>query len=361
MIKGKLPFGNARRSGQHRQLDAEGDPGIPAARTSPRPLFSDASAAPESSAWHAEPAVPFAEPEGGKQGGPPQWAPIVVDEPIVDFEPKPPTTNSYRPDTVFDGWSSEYLTVRLASVRGYSHRYSGLPRQDDAVVEFHRGSGAVLFAVADGVSSARQSDVGASTACMTAIATMRRQLDTGRGMDLTYVAEDAARSLTAQAAQMLDQDQVTAAAVEELLATTLVAGYIAPSADGCGGAIIQIGDSSAWILAQDRFYPMLEQKNDPHAEFISSAVSPLPRIPEHLAAVEFSLCSGDALLIGTDGFGDPLGDGEGKVGYLFAENLRRPPPGRGLAHLLDFSRDTFDDDRTLVAVWPRPPKPGVTK
>jgi hypothetical protein len=25
------------------------------------------------------------------------------------------------------------------------------------------------------------------------------------------------------------------------------------------------------------------------------------------------------------------------------------------AHMVDFSRETFDDDRTLVAVWPRRP------
>jgi hypothetical protein len=61
------------------------------------------------------------------------------------------------------------------------------------------------------------------------------------------------------------------------------------------------------------------------------------------------------LLVGTDGFGDPLGDGDGKVGQLFAEHLKMPPPPRALAHLLDFSRETFDDDRTLLAIWPLPP------
>jgi hypothetical protein len=33
--------------------------------------------------------------------------------------------------------------------------------------------------------------------------------------------------------------------------------------------------------------------------------------------------------------------------------LAEPPPILGLAHAVDFSRETFDDDRTLVAVWPR--------
>ena len=60
------------------------------------------------------------------------------------------------------------------------------------------------------------------------------------------------------------------------------------------------------------------------------------------------------LLVGTDGIGDPLGDGSGKVGELFARMLAQPPPPLALAHLLDFSRDTFDDDRTLIAIWQRP-------
>jgi len=38
---------------------------------------------------------------------------------------------------------------------------------------------------------------------------------------------------------------------------------------------------------------------------------------------------------------------------LLADCLRTPPPPRAFAHVLDFSRETFDDDRTLVSIWPR--------
>ncbi|MGH3832079.1 MAG: hypothetical protein ACRDRS_16810 [Pseudonocardiaceae bacterium] len=65
------------------------------------------------------------------------------------------------------------------------------------------------------------------------------------------------------------------------------------------------------------------------------------------------LALGTVLLVGTDGFGDPLGDGSGLVGDLFREVLASPPPPLGLAHALDFSRETFDDDRTLLVVWPQ--------
>jgi hypothetical protein len=61
------------------------------------------------------------------------------------------------------------------------------------------------------------------------------------------------------------------------------------------------------------------------------------------------------LLIATDGIGDPLGTGQGGVGNLFREVLTKPTPPSLIefAHAVDFSRETFDDDRTLVAVWPR--------
>jgi hypothetical protein len=65
------------------------------------------------------------------------------------------------------------------------------------------------------------------------------------------------------------------------------------------------------------------------------------------------LAHGEVLLIGTDGFGDPLGDGTGPVGAHFAVRLARPRPPIAFAHDLDFSRETFDDDRTLLAIWPR--------
>ncbi|WP_207544239.1 hypothetical protein, partial [Mycobacterium alsense] len=72
-----------------------------------------------------------------------------------------------------------------------------------------------------------------------------------------------------------------------------------------------------------------------------------PRFRNRLAA--------EVLLIATDGIGDPLGTGQGGVGNLLRDVLTRPCPPSLIefAHAMDFSRETFDDDRTLVAVWPR--------
>ena len=130
--------------------------------------------------------------------------------------------------------------------------------------------------------------------------------------------------------------------------------HAVPDATGAAAAIIQIGDSGAWILHGSRYHPLGTQKHDPDAQVISSTVSPLPRIPAVIRPVEFGFPPEAVLLIGSDGFGDPLGDGDGKIGQLFGHHLSTPPPPRALAHLLDFSRDTFDDDRTLLALWQQP-------
>ena len=60
---------------------------------------------------------------------------------------------------------------------------------------------------------------------------------------------------------------------------------------------------------------------------------------------------GETLLIGTDGVWDPIGDGQGLVAGFLVGALGRSLPHRlDFLRVVDFCRDTFDDDRTLVAV-----------
>jgi hypothetical protein len=311
-----------------------------------------------------------AEPGPARPGGPAEetasgtdrWGPVIVGDPTFDFEPQPPAAASYRPDTIFDGWSADRVTVRAASVRGYSHRYRGIPRQDDAEVAFHQASGTVLFAVADGVSGASQSHLGATAACQTAISTLRWQLESTGIPDWDEVIRDTTDELSYQAAWLLGSDErPDLAAVEKLVATTLTAGYAVPDGHDLRAAVVQVGDSGAWVLHKDRYHPVGSPKIDPRQQVTSSAVTALPRTPAAIRPVQITLPPDAVLLIGTDGFGDALGDGDGRVGQLFARHLAVPPPARALAHLLDFSRETFDDDRTLIAVWPRPAGRGESR
>jgi serine/threonine protein phosphatase PrpC len=279
---------------------------------------------------------------------------VVVDRPVTSFDPRPANRPPYLPDTIVDGWSISHFTVRLASVRGYAHRFYGTPRQDDIVVAVHDATDSVIFAVADGVSAAERAEVGAAQACRTAVGGMLAALDRDpRALDWTHLMKSVAGQLVElvrpQSGSVIDDPHVRAG---KLFATTLVAGIARPTATGSVATLVQIGDSGAWLLDRGRYVSVVRQKTDPAAAVVTSSVSALPQLPPQIQPVTVPLTPGTALLVGTDGFGDPLGDGGGLVGDLFRDVLASPPPPLGLAHALDFSRETFDDDRTLLVVWP---------
>lgn len=307
----------------------------------------------EAEALAARSAPPAREP------GP--WDPIVVGRPIYDFEPRPPVPKTYGgpdyvPDTMSDGWSSSGITLRLASVRGYSHRYQGTSRQDHAEALFHQGADGrewVVFAVADGVGSAHRSEVGAIDATQAAIDAVVGHLEERRPPDWDAIVDAAASHLAVRAGYLLRTAQPSFAQVADLLATTLVVGVVTATPRGLEASVARVGDSGAWVLGRGGYRPLFGLKHDPRAAVASSAVAALPQVPHPVASATVTVGPDEVLLLATDGLGDPLGDGTGQVGELFARHLATPPPPRGLAHLLDFSRDTFDDDRTLLALWPR--------
>jgi len=287
------------------------------------------------------------------------WRPIVVDRPMLDFEPAPPTPGPlpYFPDTVLDGWSSADFTMRLAAVRGSSHRYRGQPRQDHAEAFCITGEEAegerVIFAVADGVSNSAHGELGSLLAVQGAVRSLRRQTEAAGQLDWGGVLDTAVTTMVHGAQNVFGVANPSLREVGNLMATTLVCGMVWSTESGYTVALTRVGDSGAWVLDRHGFRPLFEPKRAAHAEVLPSGVAALPLIPAHPQEVRLKLLPDEVLLVGTDGFSDPLGDGTGEIGALFAHWLARTPPARGFAHLLDFSRDTFDDDRALVAIWPR--------
>ncbi|MEU7581630.1 protein phosphatase 2C domain-containing protein [Streptomyces sp. NPDC041068] len=286
-----------------------------------------------------------------------QWRPMKVGTPAPVFEPKPPSGLSYRPDTVCDGWSTEALHLRLASVRGLQHRFDGRPREDDVAAACDSMTRTVVFAVADGVSGARQPHIGSQLACRSAVDEMLAQVQGDGGgyvPDWDKVLSTVHWQLLEQARRILRHPDAGPKDTAELLATTLVAGTATPTGRGVDIQLISVGDSGAWQIQHERFYRLVGGKSAGADGLISCAVDPLPFLPSSvIRPLSFGLEQGTVLLVGTDGFGDPLGDGTGAVARLFYDRLRSPIPPLSFAHLLDFSRETFDDDRTLIALWPR--------
>jgi hypothetical protein len=280
--------------------------------------------------------------------------PSPTGEPAViaaDFRPLP-----FRPDQVIDGWSTTTMTLRGASLRGHLHRYSGAPRQDDFAMH-HLVGGRVIVLVADGVSGATQSHIGASTAIRVAAQWLQSNLQDDIGStDWLTMFKGTAWKLTEQAKTLFGLEELDPVQAEAELATTLVCAVIEPIGPGWLRAhLVRVGDSGAWLLSAGRFVDVLSGKTS-ESGVSSSAVVGLPRVPNELTPVVVDFESGDVLLVGTDGIGDPLGSGDGGVGNLFRDLLSGPgaPPSLiEFAHAVDFSRETFDDDRTLVAVWPK--------
>jgi hypothetical protein len=305
-----------------------------------------------------------ADPDGVAQVvGSTAIAQIVIGSPSPSVEPAVIASKyqslPFRPDTLIDGWSTEAITVRGVSQRGHLHRYNGAPRQDDFTAH-HLPDGRVVITVADGVSGAAQSHVGASTATKYAAELLCTHPHPD-AVDWTALIKGTAWALTERTQTLLglaDPDPVRA---EEQLATTLVCAVVEPTATGTLRAqLVGVGDSVAWLLlSSGRFVELLGAKAVTADGMSSSAVAGLPRVPADVVPVVVEVTPGEVLVIGTDGIGDPLGGGEGGVGNLLREVLTGPgvPSLVEFAHAVDFSRETFDDDRTLVAVWPRPPAP----
>lgn len=298
------------------------------------------------------PPVPAAPPTIGAV----PWQQVTVGTPGPAFEARPPGQFAYDfPDSECDGWSTPALCLRFASVRGAKHRYYRQPRQDSARAAVHEATGSIVFAVADGVSSAASSELGAVEACRAALERMLELLSSGgEPLDFQDVTRYAAKRLRQLALLHLEGREPEPGEVAGLYATTLVAGVVRPGPEGPTAELVRIADSTAWVLEQPlkQFRPLFSSKTGSDTLLVSNEVTPLPHVPDVLEATRVRLKPGQVLLVGTDGFADPLGDGDGLVGALFAHHLNAPTSPVWLAHLLDFSRETFDDDRTLMVIWP---------
>jgi serine/threonine protein phosphatase PrpC len=306
---------------------------------------------------------------GGTELSAAAWERMTVQPPSMPFEPGPPKQSAYDVlDTECEGWSTDRFSLRMASVRGDSHRWPrrAKPRQDCVRATVYERTGTLVFAVADGVSGAVHSEYGSREVCRIAIETLVEQLARGAEIDLGAVVHNAVARLTEFTQWRLGRQHPEAPSLREvsdLFATTLVTGIVQPTPDGeVYVDLCRVGDSGAWVLDRTRatydeelYTPLFTTKTGSKNKFVSNRVAALPQLPTELERIQVQLSEHDTLLVGTDGFGDPLGDGDGEFGALFAEQLRTPPAPLWFAHVLDFSRETFDDDRTLLAVWPLRP------
>jgi hypothetical protein len=272
--------------------------------------------------------------------------PVTIGEPAAAIEPILAATDPYRPDTIADGGTAFGLTVRAASVRGLYKRYTGGPRQDDVCLRLHADTGTLIAAVADGVSGAPRSDLGAALAVRYATAAVARQLDGDAALDWTGVFEQAAWALVEEHRRASGDAGAGVDEASASLGTTLLVAAVR----GADVEVAAVGDSPAFVLT-GKDYDAVVGSQESVDGLLGGGVHALPRAT---GAVQFSRCALDpaaVLLLCTDGVALPLAGGTGEVGRVLARELARPPDVVDFARLLDFSRSTYDDDRSLIAVW----------
>jgi hypothetical protein len=260
----------------------------------------------------------------------------------------------YGPDTVLDGWTEGGCTFRAVSLRGDSHRSNGSPRQDDFAACWDRNKSRLVVAVADGVSAAPLAHVGAYTAVRCAIRWLSEQPAGEELIDWMALVRDVSWALVERCGTLGFGKDPTRAQQE--LATTLQCAVIdtSPDVEALRYRLFSIGDGSAWQLsAIDGVRRLCGGKGSPDELITSSAVAALPGLPTSVAEFSGTIGRESVLLLGTDGVGDPIGSGDGPIGAFLTESLRTPPTLTDFARIVEFHKETFDDDRTMVAIWPQ--------
>ncbi|GAA2962459.1 hypothetical protein GCM10010483_02000 [Actinokineospora diospyrosa] len=291
-------------------------------------------------------------------GEPGRAAALVVPRPSADLWG--------RKDTVLDGFQVDspngaaLAYVRAASVRGLSHRAYAKVRQDAYGVRVTGDGRYLVVAVADGLSAGALSHVAADTAVNRGIRRLNALLT---GADQAAVEwapffRDLAADVERDCRDDLfdrgvaDANSRTLPEIAATMATTVSFAVLDLIPFDSGHRVVMgtVGDTSVWVLGDGGWQPTQPVKND-GADLHSSATHALPLPAEPVRAAGW-VRPGEALVVMTDGVGDPLGHGTGEVGARLAQLWRTPPHELEFTAQVGFARKTYDDDRTVVAVWP---------
>lgn len=265
------------------------------------------------------------------------------------------------PDSVLDFFSDGDLEVRGCATRGWSHRHAGTPRQDFFAVQI--SDDLLIVAVADGVSAGAHSHVAAETAARSVCKLVAERWRDGEPLDWEHVSRRVSMRILEEAEyRQLVPTPTEDASIDDRLrtcllsmSTTLVVCAMRRRPTHLGyetWLAILAGDSGAYQITSTHLNPLSGGK-DQTSVIASSAVRPLPGVVTPQEDT-FHLQPGGAILLCSDGIGDPVGDGSGDVGQELASRWASPPTIDAFLKDVNFYRKTFDDDRTAVGIWVRP-------
>jgi serine/threonine protein phosphatase PrpC len=218
---------------------------------------------------------------------------------------------------------------------------------------WHEPTGTLVAVVADGVSAAALSHVGAATVCRYAVEYALRALSSGGDPDPAQLVQGCAWALTEASQRVAGLAEPDPAVAEQLMASTLAMATVRPDPSGGDArvSVVVVGDSGVAVLDEEGLTYVLGAKSPTEGGITETAVVALPRLPDPVASASLGLGRNQTLLVGTDGVWDPVGDGRGSVGRHLSSALARDLPERiAFLGVVDFAKETHDDDRTLVAI-----------
>jgi Protein phosphatase 2C len=270
-------------------------------------------------------------------------APAVIEgSPTAHILGIPVTHPTMNGDVECGEADTDFLSARAASLRGISHRLDGKPRQDSYSLSVHRGTGAVVAVVGDGVSQASASDLGSRLAVMLMAEAIHASLDRDPSISAQAIA---AKLMSVSKAVMARADSFLPGVEGAALASTLVAVID----DGHRLRVVQVGDSPVWKLGHDdRWVNLIAGPVEGAVRDNRTACLPLH--PDQAVTCDIKRPDG-VIVVMSDGVSDPLGSGNSGTGRYLAERLKSPPDPLRFALDLSFEARGFSDDRTAIAIW----------
>ncbi|MDR3047402.1 MAG: protein phosphatase 2C domain-containing protein [Bacteroidales bacterium] len=283
---------------------------------------------------------------------------------------KQPNKISHRSDWISDIAQIDDLTIMATSMRGSLHYGLETVRQDayaiGSEVDLNEDNW-LIASIADGVSSSKRPHAFADYMVRQTILVVADNLRNNKmsfendfwnnlskqlvEISIAY-CKNAARSIIQS---NIDIEKIDLSTFADQWAATLeyviVQTKKTPESKKRKFVHVSVaGDGSAYILNENRGWKVVKTGKERKGEVVSNAVSPLPFKPETFSIQSGELCSGDCLLLVTDGLGDIIRNGNTLIGGFFQKAF---PKCETLVQFLMYSSVAFreaNDDRTVVLI-----------